>query len=448
MSTSPRQTMVVRRRGYKIRQPFIQFASLQSSGGIVLIAATVLALILANSDLADSYHHLWETPIAVTIGSWALDMHLSHWINDALMAIFFFVVGLEIKREIMVGELSTLRKAVLPIAAAAGGMIVPALLYGAFNAGSPDAHGWGIPMATDIAFALGILTLVGPRIPLALKVFLAALAIIDDIGAVLVIAIFYTSEVHLAALAVAGLIAAVMVFLNYMDVRNPYVYLLFAVPLWLAVHDSGLHATIAGVIAAFTMPASSLIDSALFVKKSRKLLDDFEELGTCEDVKLCSEEQHGVIQALNRYTEYFESPLQRLEHNHHLFVTFLIVPVFALANAGVALSLSVDLLTHGVTVGIFMGLVLGKQVGILLFSWLAVRLRWAALPEGVSWFQIYAVGWLAGIGFTMSLFITGLAFTDPGQIQMAKVGILGASLVAGLVGFALLKLSTRHRAQL
>jgi len=418
--------------------PIIKFLKLQASGGIVLMATALIALVWANSAWADSYNHLWEKEVAITVGGHGLSMHLLHWINDALMAIFFFVVGLEIKREIRVGELSTMSKASLPIMAALGGMLVPAFIYILINMNGEGMRGWGIPMATDIAFALGVLALLGKRVPLSLKIFLTALAIIDDIGAVLVIAMFYTAELHTGGLVAMAVITLILFAMNRIGVRNPIGYLIPAVCLWFAVHESGLHATIAGVIVAFMVPARAVIDSKIFLDSSRELLDDFEKLGVSDKVEVATEKQLGVIHSLHMYMEYLESPLQRLEHAHHYAVTFLIVPIFALANAGVVIDLRADFLTHGITLGVFLGLLVGKQLGIFLFSWLAVRFGISKKPDDVSWLQIYGVGWLAGIGFTMSLFVTGLAFEDPLFIKMSKVGILFASLLAGLIGYLIL----------
>ena len=424
----------------RILSPFQRFAATESSGGIVLIACTVVALVLANSPWAEAFHHLWETELGVTAGGFRLAYSLHHWINDGLMAVFFFLVGLEIKREFMIGELASPRRAALPIAAALGGMVVPALIYAGINAGGAGAPGWGIPMATDIAFALGVLALLGPRVPLSLKVFLAALAIVDDLGAVLVIALFYTAEISWASLGAAALFLAGMATLNRLEVRRPGAYLLFGVGLWLAFLFSGVHATVAGVLAALTIPARTRIDTAGFLARGRYLMDEFDRVGVEGEDVLTSHDQQAVIQAMENACDAAQAPLQRIEHELQPWVAFGIIPLFALANAGVHLPADfVGALGHPVTLGVILGLVLGKPIGISLFAWLAVRAGVAARPEGVSWRALHGVSWLAGIGFTMSLFIANLAFPGGEMADEAKVGILSASIVAGVVGWLLLR---------
>jgi NhaA family Na+:H+ antiporter len=349
------------------------------------------------------------------------------------------VVGLEIKREILVGELASLRQAALPIAAAVGGMVVPALFYTAVNAGSSGSAGWGIPMATDIAFALGVMALVGQRVPLALKVVLTALAIVDDIGAVLVIALFYSSSVSWSYLAAAGVILAVLAAMSLFGVRKLFFYAVLGIALWVMVLNSGLHATLAGILLAVTIPANRKIEREKFVEKLHGHVHAFERAGEANP-RLLSPEQQEVLIALESDVEDVEAPLQKMEHALHPWVAFAIIPLFALANAGVSVGGNLGgLLLDRVSLGIIAGLVLGKQIGITLASWLAVKLRLAELPAGVNWRQIYATGWLAGIGFTMSLFIAELAFGASANLEAAKVGILGASLVAGITGFVLLR---------
>jgi NhaA family Na+:H+ antiporter len=362
------------------------------------------------------------------------------------MVIFFFVVGLEIKREVLTGELASLRRALLPIAAAVGGMVCPALIYAALNYGTPEIHGWGIPMATDIAFALGILALLGNSVPMSLKVFLAALAIVDDLGAVLVIAVFYTSEIDVAALLAGGGILLLMVVLNRLGVRSALVYFFFGVALWLCFLQSGVHATIAGVLAALTIPATTLIDEDTFLARSRFLIGEIKKPDGPEELGGHREKVRNLASNLELSAEHVQPPLHRLKHALHPWTAFLIMPVFALANAGISVGGHlVELLTEAATIGVLLGLVIGKQVGVTLFAWLAVRLGWASLPKGVSWKQIYAVGWLAGIGFTMSLFIAGLAFDDEHHLMMGKVGILLGSLAAGAAGYILLRLWSRPK---
>jgi Na+:H+ antiporter, NhaA family len=431
---------VAQRPVEKIVRPFQDFAHKQSSGGILLIAATVVALAWANSPWGERYAGLWQTKLTVGLGEFSLSKDLTHWINDRLMAVFFLVVGLEIKREVLVGELSSVRVAALPVAAAVGGAVVPALIYLVINVGTEGAAGWGIPMATDIAFALGVLALLGERAPIGLKVFLTALAIVDDIVAVLVIAVFYTSDISWGALGVGGLFLVALVVANLIGVGKTLVYALLGIGLWLAFLLSGVHATIAGVLLALTVPAISFINPDAFLERSRYVLDRFEQAGEKGENVLSNEERQAALHALNHATYKLEPPLHELEHTLHPWVVFLIMPLFALVNAGVVLGgdLAATLL-NPVSLGIVAGLVVGKQLGITLFAWLAVKSGLSGLPEGITWRQVYGVGWLAGIGFTMSLFIADLAFTDSSFVDTAKLSILAASLIAGLVGWTILR---------
>ena len=424
----------------RLLRPFQEFASRSAASGILLSLCTVAALAWANSPWSESYAGLWQTKLTAGFGSLALSKPLILWINDGLMAVFFFVVGLEIKREVLAGELSSLKHAALPLAGALGGMIVPALIYTAFNAGGEGARGWGIPMATDIAFALGALALLGDRVPLSLKVFLTALAIVDDIGAVLVIAVFYTSAIWWASLAVGFLFLAMMTGANLAGFRHPLVYILLGIALWIAFLKSGVHATVAGVLMAMTIPSRSRIEAVEFVEYGRGALDDFERAAESNPDLLTNQDQQAAIHLLENACELAATPLQRMEHALHPWVSFFIMPVFALANAGVALDGRLaSALVAPVSLGVIAGLVLGKQIGITLFSWLAVRTGFAALPEQVTWRQIYGVAWLGGIGFTMSLFIANLAFGDGSSLSEAKLAILTASLVAGVTGWLLLR---------
>jgi NhaA family Na+:H+ antiporter len=383
-------------------RPFQRFFAAEAAGGLVLLGCTAIALAWANSPWAESYHHLWSAPVSPALRAWSLPATLHGWVNDGLMTVFFLVVGLEIKREVLLGELASRRSAALPIAAALGGMLVPAALYAAANGGGPGAAGWGVPMATDIAFALGILALLGDRIPVGLRVFLAALAIVDDLGAVLVIALFYTAALSWAALGGVAAVLAALVGLNAAGVKRAGAYVLFGVLLWLFLLASGVHATVAGVLLAMTVPARS--------------------------------------------REGADAPLQRMEHALNGPVAFLIVPLFALANAGVPLG-NVSAAVHDpITRGVVLGLVLGKPAGIVFASWLAVRAGMAELPAGVSWRHVHGAGWLGGIGFTMSLFIASLAFGGGIRLEAAKLGILAASTTAGVVGYAILR-SRRSRGQ-
>ena len=424
----------------RIVRPFQGFAHKQSSGGILLIIATALALLWANSPWAESYAALWHTKLTVGVGNFSVSKDLTHWINDGLMAVFFVVVGLEIKREILVGELSSIRDATLPVAAALGGALVPALIYLAINAGTEGSAGWGIPMATDIAFALGVLALLGERAPTSLKVFLTALAIVDDIVAVLVIALFYTSEISWGALGVGAVFLAALIVANLLGVGRTLVYAVLGVGLWLCFLLSGVHATIAGVLLALTVPAISFINPGAFLERSRYVLDRFEKAGEKGENVLSNEERQAALHALNHAAYKLEPPLHELEHTLHPWVVFAILPLFALANAGVQLGGGIaDALTSSVVLGIVAGLIVGKQLGITLFAWLAVKSGVSELPEGIRWRHVYGAGWLAGIGFTMSLFISDLAFSDGRLVYAAKLGILVASLIAGVVGWVILK---------
>ncbi len=419
----------------KILRPFLVFAANKASGGILLLVCTVAALIWANSPWAFSYTALWHTNFTVSLAGSGLSHDLHFWVNDLLMVVFFFSVGLEIKREVLVGELASVRQAGLPIVAALGGVIVPALLYATLNAGGPGAPGWGIPMATDIAFALGVMALLGDRVPLGLKVFLTALAIVDDIAAVLVIAVFYTAHIASSQLLVAALLIGVLFAANRLGVRHPLPYAILGALLWAAVLQSGIHPTIAGVVLAFTIPARTTLHPRAFLRHGRAVLDYFERAAESEKNVMNDEEQQAAIEALETACERVQPPLHRMEHALHNWVTFLIMPVFALANAGVALTGDfAETLSQPITLGVVLGLLLGKPAGITLASWIAVRTGAASLPAGVTWSHIHGASWLGGIGFTMSLFVAGLAFADEAQLTMAKLGILTASLSAGIIG--------------
>jgi NhaA family Na+:H+ antiporter len=431
----------------RLLAPVSAFIRTGSAGGLVLMAAAAVALVLANSPWAAAYHHLWETELALRIGPWETAHSLHHWINDGLMAVFFFLVGLEIKREALVGELASLRRAALPAAAALGGMVVPAGLYALFNAGGEGAPGWGIPMATDIAFALGVLALLGPRVPVSLKVFLTALAIVDDIGAVLVIALFYTSGIAWGALFAGLGLLALAALANRLGARRPPVYVLLGVGVWACFMASGVHATVAGVLLAMTIPARTRIDADEFLAHTRGALVRFEDAGEEGRSVLTNHGQQAAIHVVEEVAEAAQAPLQRIEHELHTPVAFLVIPLFALANAGVALPADAGAaLAQPVTLGIILGLLLGKPVGITLFAWLAVRLGLAEMPAGLRWGQLHAVSWLGGIGFTMSLFVGGLAFADAAMVDRAKIGIFAASIAAGLIGWLLVRRSTAHPA--
>ncbi len=429
-----------------ILRPIQKFLQVQASGGILLFIFTIVALVWANSPFAQSYNELWQTNITVGFGAYQLEKPLLIWINDGLMAVFFFVVGLEIKRELLIGELSSFRQASLPIIAAIGGMIVPAAVYLYFNRGTVAQNGWGIPMATDIAFSLGVISLLGKRVPFSLKVFLTAFAIIDDIGAVIVIAVFYTSTLSIAALAVGGAFFLVLIACNILHVRSPFVYILFGIAMWIAFLKSGVHPTIAGVLIAFTIPAKARINSEEFLNRGKSILGELE-----------SSLEHGVrvrpsgilnsaIFGLEDASEKVLAPAHRIEHNLHPAVAYFIMPVFAFANAGVTIGGDLlGALVHPVTLGIALGLFLGKQAGIFLFSWIASVIRIASLPSDSNWRQMYGIGCIGGIGFTMSLFIASLAFGESELLINSKIAILVASFFSGIAGYLILSMNKKEK---
>lgn len=426
--------------------PVQRFMELEAGGGIVLLIAAVGALALANSPLSQTFRDLWETHFVIGLQDFRYDKTFHQWINDALMAVFFFVVGLEIKRSLVLGELASVRRATLPIFAAIGGMVVPAAIYIFLNHDGESMRGWGIPMATDIAFSLGVLALIGSRAPLSLKIFLTAFAIVDDIGAITVIAVFYTEYISWANLGVGLALLLSLVVLNVSGVTNTLVYFIVSVLVWVAFFESGIHATISGVLIAMTIPMKVRIDTQQFVRRGRVLMDIFEREGPGATRRghyaLTTTRQRGVLEELEDASKEVESPLQRLEHILHPWVAFVIIPVFALANAGVSLGdVGLDGLTSPVTLGIFLGLVIGKPFGIVIFSWLAVRLGIGSIPRNIGWLQILGASLLGGIGFTMSIFITGLAFVDESLIAQSKFAILIASLLAGTVGYVLVRYS-------
>jgi NhaA family Na+:H+ antiporter len=423
----------------RVLAPFREFASSSVAGGLVLLVAAIVALVWANSPWSDSYEAVWSTEVGVSVGDLSLSASLLHWINDGLMAVFFLVVGLEIKRELLVGELASVRRATLPIAAAVGGAVLPALIYLAVVGSGDGGHGWGVPMATDIAFALGALALVGRGAPLGLRVFLTALAIADDLLAIGVIALFYSGELSLPALAAAGGVLALLLLANRLGARRPVVYAILGVALWLAVYASGIHATVAGVLLAFTIPARRRIGDPTFVARARAMLADFERAAR-HGGHGSIEAHHAALWELEDATEQAQAPMLRIEHALQAWVAFLIVPLFALANAGVDVRGDlVSLLLEPVTLGVVIGLVVGKRIGITLAAYAVVRLGLGSLPEGVTWRHIYGVAWLGGIGFTMSLFIAGLAFGEGPLLAAAKAGILAASVVASLGGYLVLR---------
>ncbi|HIG75795.1 MAG TPA: Na+/H+ antiporter NhaA [Bacteroidetes bacterium] len=424
---------------------FQDFFRTEAAGGILLLFCAVVAFVWANSPFAGAYADLFGTYVTVGFGAFEISKPLLLWVNDGLMALFFFVVGLEIKREVLVGELSSPRKAALSLVAALGGAALPALIFVAVNGamGTPERMaGWGVPMATDIAFALGVLALLGSRAPLALKVFLTALAIADDLLAVVVIAVFYTAELKLAMLGLGLALVILLAVLNRVGVRATWPYALIGAVVWVAFLKSGVHATIAGVLVALTIPARRLIDAPSFLASAEGYLRQFAE-GMKPGRSEPNASQMYALHKIEESAEELETPLARLEHGLHGFVAFFVMPVFALANAGVALGAGAGaLLTDAVALGVMAGLVIGKPVGVLTLAWLSVKTGLAALPAGVTWRQMLGVAFLTGIGFTMSIFIANLAFAGaPELLDSAKLGVLLASLISGVTGYLLLRSS-------
>lgn len=421
--------------------PIKLFMGREKSGGIVLILSVTLAMILANSNIAESYFHFFEQEVGFIVnGEPYLNYSLHHWINDGLMAMFFFVVGLELKREFIGGELADIRNTILPIGAAIGGMIVPALIFLSLNIGTPQTMGWGIPMATDIAFALGVVYLLGDKVPVSAKVFLTTLAIVDDLGAVLVIAFFYTSELSIASLLFGLGFLAVMFIGNRLGIKSLFFYAVLGIGgVWVTFLLSGIHATIAAVLAAFMIPADAKINESVYLKRMKKLTRRFEKEEPNE-VRTLEEGQVDVLTHIQHDTEIAIPLLQQLEHKMSPIVTFLIMPIFAIANAGISftdLSLS-DIFSTHVALGVTLGLLLGKPIGIIGATFLMVKMRWATLPSAITRRTLLGLGMLASIGFTMSMFISTLAFTDELLMTQAKLGIFLASILGGIGGYVLL----------
>ena len=423
--------------------PVQHYLHTESIGGIVLLVATIVALAWKNSPWDENYHHILETHLTLDVALFIVDLTVEEWINDGLMALFFFVIGLEIKREVMFGQLSTLRSAALPAVAAVGGMVVPAAIYLALNLDGDGMRGWGIPMATDIAFALGVLALLGRRIPMALRVFMLGLAVVDDLGAIAVIAIAYTESIDFGQLGMAVSLVVVMIVANRFGLRQPAFTAGIAFLIWVAVLKSGVHATVAGVLIACLTPAKPMFSREEFAEELDALLAEYQTtLAAGEGQRERAEAILGEIEEISKATE---APLERLERLIHPWASYVILPLFALANAGIEFSVDAvqQAASSSVTVGVFGGLVLGKLVGITLFPWVASRLGIVELPRGVSWLQVAGVGLVGGIGFTVAIFVTGLAFDDHSTIVNAKMGILAASLVAGVAGYGLLRLAAR-----
>ncbi|HRI88351.1 MAG TPA: Na+/H+ antiporter NhaA [Candidatus Hydrogenedentes bacterium] len=413
---------------------------------VFLLASAATALILANSPWQEWYHNVWHTYHGIAFGGFEVKQSAHHWINDGLMAIFFFVVGLEIKRELLVGELATLRRALLPAVAAIGGMVTPALVYAAVNWGEPSVRGWGIPMATDIAFATGCLALLGKRILPSMSIFLVALAIVDDLGSVAVIAIFYTQQIDTQPLFTGAFLIIISFGLNMLGVRRTWPYALIGIIVWWAFLESGVHATIAGVLLAFTIPATARYETPKFQVRMRTLLSRFVAAEDYAHAYQVNHRQQELIRHMVRECQHVEAPLQRIEHTLYPLCVLFILPLFAFANSGVTLALGDfgSLLTERVTLGVIFGLLIGKQIGITGAAWIAVKLGLADLPAGMTWRHVYGLSWIAAIGFTMALFISELAFAagtgdGPRHIAEAKIGIFIASISAGVIGLLILR---------
>lgn len=427
---------------------FAEFLNLEIAGSVLLLGATAMALIIANSTAHGALESLLHVNIGLDVGSWAFSQSFKHWIDDGLMALFFFVIGLEVKREMVVGELSKPRQAILPVIAAFGGMLVPAAIYLALNVSGGGVRGWGIPVATDIAFALGVLAVLGSRAPASLKLFLTALAIADDIGAILVIAFFYSTGISFGWLAAGAALVCVLALLNGLKVDSTVPYALIGVAVWFCFLSSGVHATIAGVLVALTIPTHAKMPALDFVTLSRDRLRAIENADSPDAHVLEDDVQQEYAFQICRTSNLIASPLQRMEHALHPVTTFVVLPLFALANANLRLvDLDVGgLLVQPVTFGVFLGLLVGKPVGIALFSWLAVKLRLTDLPSGLTWRHVIGGGILGGIGFTMSLFVANLAFAEPGLLDAAKLAVLATSIVAGAVGYLFLRSTARATA--
>lgn len=425
----------------KYMATFQNYISKESLSGIILFCATVFAVLVANSSWGDAYYNLWHMPLGIALGDSTITMDLTHWIDDGLMSIFFLMVGLEIKRELVCGELSSVQKASFPVVAAIGGMLIPALIYVGLNTNNP--LGFGIPMATDIAFALGILMLLGKRVNPAIKLFLVALAVVDDLGAVLVVAVVYTNEINSIYFLHAGLTYAILWIFNLAGVKKLGPYLILGIFLWVFIHSIGIHATIAGVLLAFVIPIYGKIDEKSFVANTQHSLKEFER--TSNSKQTLSHDQIDALENIAYNYDNVQNPLVKLEHNLHNFSAFFIMPLFAFSNAGVLIDMSTISTHFMIVLGVVLGLLIGKPIGVVGFTYLAVKFKWVAKPSEISWSDIVAVGFLAGIGFTMSIFITHLAFEDESLIAAVKLGVFFASFIAAVIGVILIMISAKKR---
>ncbi len=428
----------------KFTSNFREFNRTGALSGILLLIVAVVAMVWANSGWAHFYFEIWSAPLEISLSSFKLDKPLLFWVNDGLMGLFFFYVGLEIKREIKVGELSEPGQAILPLMAAAGGIILPASIFLILSYGKPGAEGWGVPMATDIAFSLGLLMLLGKRVPNSLKVFLIAFAIFDDLAAVALIAIYYSHGIQFTHLALAGGVYAMMWAFNFLNVRNGLAYFLAATVMWYFFLKGGIHPTVAGILAAVSIPANTNLHMKHFVERTKSALDEFWDEKSSEIKNFLTREQLDAIDEMDDNIEKVQPPLQRLEDSMSASVNYLIMPVFALANAGVSLQAQGENDAIGsLTWYVFFSLLIGKVVGITFFTWLGVKLKMAALPSQTTWTNMIGIGFLGGVGFTMALFIAGLAFDDPARLSQAKIGILLGSFLAGTIGLIVLRLSLK-----
>lgn len=424
--------------------PFAAFIKVQLIASVLLLSCTIAALIWANSDYSESYFNFFETPFYIGIEHHEIRMSLRHWISDGLMALFFYILGLAIKREILAGELKDRARSTTIIAAAIGGMLFPALFYFAFNVGKASSDGWGIPMATDAAFAIGVLALLRSRVPSSLTMFVTALAIIDDIGAILVIAFFYTSNLYLPSFITALSLTGLLFFLNYLNIRQPWVYWMFGAVIWYALHTSGVHATIAGILVAMATPARPKLSSRRFLYNVKQLVSRFEitvKQGRGDDELLGNQKDHEVVEHVAANAEHASTPLRRWEHQFEYPVALFVMPLFALANAGISIdgNFLLSLIQDPISIGIIVGLVFGKLIGIFSFTYIAVKLGWGTLPNDVNFKHIFGIGLLAGIGFTMSVFIANLAFSNPNMFESAKAAVFIASIIAGVSGYLWLR---------
>ena len=422
--------------------PFQKFVKIEGLGGILLFSATVIAILWANSPWGDIYQSIWQYRIGLDADTFDLTKPSMLWVNDALMAVFFFLIGLEIKRELLIGELNSPRKATLPLFAAAGGMVVPITFYFILNHNPFSQSGWGIPMATDIAFSLAILNTLGKRVPIALKVFLTAFAIVDDIGAVLVIAIFYSEEIKFGLILLAILPMVVLAILGYFKFYSKYLWIGMGIIVWFLFLKAGIHPTIAGVLLAFTVPIRRQVNVKTYTDKLHELIHKIEKTEH-NDCTILTEKQIHYLDDLEEWTDKVQSPLQHLEHKLHYWVAFFIMPVFALANAGVVFNIELGI-DWNIALIIAVSLVMGKLIGIPLFTLIGLRLKLTELPTGINFTNIFGVALLAGVGFTMSIFISNLAFTeDPILTNSAKIGILMGSIVSGVSGFMLMRFAKK-----